>query len=335
MQTIDPINADRTDDPSGDGVPSSEGPGGGSTSGGGGGTNPPSAPGAPVRRRRGRRVLRALGPALLALVVVLAGAVYVSYRSTEGDIEGHRERIDELAVAAGAPVVDVDGIADLPAPVRRFVAYTFPSGFDDLPTVTEFTMEGDFRRPLTEGFNPTTAEQIAATGVPAFVFSATTPVLPGVWARAYDAFGEGEMEMKAKVLSTLTVVDERETPELNRTSLQRWLLESPMYPAALLPGGAVRWEPIDGDRARAIVSADGLEATLVATFRADGSLERFDAEEDGDLTTPYHGSGEHTTRGDYRLVDGMMLPHEFAIARAAGGELYPFWTGTVTSIEHR
>jgi AcrR family transcriptional regulator len=149
---------------------------------------------------------------------------------------------------------------------------------------------------------------------PDFVFSGTTTMLPGLWARAYDAYVEGEM---AKINSAITVVNETETPELNQTSLQRWLIESPLYPAALLPGGDVTWEPVDDRRARGVVTAEGMKASLIATFRADGSLEHFDAERDGDLTTSYHGSGEHVTREDYRPVDGVMIPHRFTIARAA------------------
>lgn len=286
------------------------------------------------RRPRLRRVLTISLTVLLLALAVLAGYVALSYRATENDIAAHRQRVEALAAEAGPPAVDAAALAELPEPVQRWVDHTFPEGTGGLPTVVTFEMEGDFRRPLTETFSPTTAEQTSAVATPAFVFSATTTMVPGLWARAYDAFGEGEMEMKAKILSTLTVVDEVETPALNQTSLQRWLLISPMYPAAMLPGGHVRWEAVDADRARAIVSADGREASLVATFRADGSLQQFDAEVDGDLTTPYHGSGEHALYSDYRLVDGLMIPHRSTFARAAGGQTYPFWTGAVTSVAH-
>ena len=193
-------------------------------------------------------------------------------------------------------------------------------------------MSGEFRRPLTEKFEPTTARQVASTRKPDLVFSADTPIIGPVWAIAYDIFVDGEMEMGAKLLSTLRVVDEKGTPELNRISLRRWLLESPAWPMALLPGGPVAWEPIDDGHARAVVSAYGLRASMIATFRDDGSLAAFDAEEDGDLTTPYHGSGEHTARSDYRLVDGVRIPMSFMIARAADGEIHPFWEGRITSI---
>ncbi len=327
LTTIEPATGTSGDDGGDDGGDRRAGPAG------------PARPSRPGRRvgRLLRRAAVGLGIVVGLLVAVVA---YSSFR-TEGDIRRLRTEIVEVAEANPGRVYDPAAIADLPEPVQRYFEYVFgrPGGTVDdgaqgAPTHVEMTMSGEFRRPLTEGFSPTTAEQTTAIGTPALVFSARTTVVPGLWARAYDAYADGEMEMKAKILSTLTVVDESETAELNQTSLQRWLLESPLYPAALLPGGPVRWEAIDDTRARAIVAADGLEASLVATFRADGSLRSFDAEHDGDLTTPYHGSGEHVLRTDYREVDGMMIPHGFTIARAAGGKTFPFWVGQIDEIAY-
>ena len=39
---------------------------------------------------------------------------------------------------------------------------------------------------------------------------------------------DGRMEMKARILGLVTVVDETGSPELDRISLRRWLLESPL-----------------------------------------------------------------------------------------------------------
>ncbi|MGF1470366.1 MAG: DUF6544 family protein [Rubrobacteraceae bacterium] len=288
--------------------------------------------GSPRPRRRVRGVFVALVVIVAAVLAAVAIFVAVSARATEAQIRAERDRVVELAFDAAPVTYDAGAVAELPEPVQRWVEFTFPEPPPEI-TWMRVSMEGEFRRPQTETFGETTAQQVSAATTPAFVFSATTPVGLGIWARAYDAYGAGEMDMKAKIASAITVVDEQETPELNRTSLRRWLLEAPLYPTALLPGGHVRWEPVDEDRARAVVSSDGLETSLVATFRPDGSLERFDAEEDGDLSTPYHGSGEHVLREDYRPVDGVMIPHRFSIARAADGRIYPFWRGQVTAVE--
>lgn len=280
---------------------------------------------------RGRRMLKRVGLALLALLMVLGLAVAFFARRTENQIEALRDEVTAIGGDNPSPLPGTQAMEELPAPVQRYFDYVFVEEVSVYSNVV-LTSSGEFRRPLTEGFNPVTAEQTIAVGTPALMFSAKVDMAPLMWARAYDFYAEGTMEMKAKINSTLTVVTETETPELNQTSLQRWLLESPLYPMALLPGGAVQWEAIDATHARAVVSSDGVEASLVATFGADGSLTSFDAEEDGDLTTSYHGSGEHGERSDYRLVDGIMIPHSFSLGRAAEGEIYPFFEGQIETI---
>lgn len=186
------------------------------------------------------------GGAVLAAAV---GFVAVSWARTEADIAAFQSRIAEIGALTPAPVLMPEELATLPEPVQRYFAFVFTGPVPRYGYV-RYAAEGQFRIPQTEDFNFTTAEQTIAIGEPALMFSATTPVLPGIWARAYDFFADGEMEMKAKILSTVTVVDESETPELNRISLRRWLLESALFPQALLPGGPVSWEPIDEASAR-------------------------------------------------------------------------------------
>jgi len=270
---------------------------------------------------------------LAALVMALAGGAFVAVQSssTERDIAAFEARVAAIAQGRPARVLEQVQLADLPAPVQRYFRFTF-TGPVPAYAVVRLSAAGEFRRPQTEDFNPTTARQVIATGLPALMFSATTPVLPGVWARAYDFFADGEMEMKAKILSAITVVDEKQTPLLNQVSLRRWLLESALYPAALLPGGPVTWAAIDDSSARAEVAWQGMQAAMVAHFDADGRMTHMSAEADGDLSTPYHGSGEHVARSNYRQVGNQMIPMDFTISRQAAGRLYPFWKGSVDAI---
>lgn len=278
-----------------------------------------------------QRIFRTIAIATLALALAGGAFVAVQHLGTERDIARFEARVAAIAQRSPVPVLDAVRLSALPAPVQRYLRFTFDG---EAPTysLVRLSAQGEFRRPLTQDFNATTAEQVIAAGVPALMFSATTPVLPGIWARAYDFFAEGEMEMKAKILSTLTVVDEKQTPSLNLISLRRWLLESALYPAALLPGGPVTWEPIDDRSARAVASWRGMRTAMIAHFDTDGRMTHMVAEADGDLSTPYHGSGEHVARSNYRRVAGQMIPMDFTISRMAGGKLYPFWKGTITAI---
>lgn len=259
-----------------------------------------------------------------------AGRVALGIRQTEAEIAAHRAEVARIGAAHPAPAPDPARIATLPAPVQRYLRFAVP-GPVPRGGVVHLAAKGQFRRPQTESFAATTAEQVIATGTPALMFSATTPIGP-LWARAYDVYAEGRMTMTAKIVSTLVVVDEHETPDLDRISLRRWLLKSALYPQALLPGGPVTWEPIDDSHARAVVRRGAMTAAMVAEFDAAGRMVAMRAEEDGDLTTPWHGSGEHVTRADYRAVEGVMIPHRFTISRAAGGRILPFWRGEITAI---
>lgn len=269
----------------------------------------------------------------IVLVMLLGGAaiLYGLHRQTGQALDMHQQQVISAAQQAPLPVWNEAEISALPAPVERYLRFTFPEPPKPVRYV-RLSMSGNFRRPLHTEFQPTTAEQTIATNTPALLFAAKTPLVSVIWATAYDAYVNGHMTMKAKILGAVTVMDQPQTPELNRISLRRWLLESPLYPHALLPGGPVQWQAVDNLRARAVVSAFGQRVAMLATFREDGSLQQLDAEEDGDLQTPYHGSGEHVLRTDYREHNGVMIPFGFTIARSASGQIYPFWQGEVTSM---
>ncbi len=276
-------------------------------------------------------ILKWIGGGGLVALIGIAATIGIGSYLTERDIRQFQEQVEEIARSALAPVASQTAISNLPEPVQRYFGFVFPDGIPETRLV-RLTSEGQFRRPQTDSFSFTTSEQVIATNTPALMFSATTPIIPGVWARAYDFFANGEMEMKAKILSTMTVVDERETPDLNVISLRRWLLESALFPHGLLPGGPVTWEAIDVQSARAIVAANGLQSSMIVHFGETGEITHIVAEEDGDLSTPYHGSGEHVTRSDYRDIGGVMIPHAFVISRMAGGKIYPFFDAQLTSI---
>ena len=272
----------------------------------------------------------------VAGVAVLAGGLGLwqaaSSAATEALIDGHIDTVLESARTGTPPAVDTAAMAALPEPVRRYFRFAFRGEPRPLRGV-RMRLAGAFRRPGSQAWTTGEAEQYVSVTEPAFIFAATFPVMPGVWARAMDAYADGQMDMKVRLLSAITVVDAVGEPALNETSLMRYLIESPLFPTALLPGGPVRWEPIDDDHARAVISQNGVEGRFVVTFAADGSITRFDAEADGSLDQSFHGSGEHATRSDYREVDGVMIPMRFEIARVIDGEIQPFWRGEVTDIE--
>lgn len=277
------------------------------------------------------RIPHMLGLTLGAGLIAAIGYGIHEANQTRTTMTNFAEQIKTLGRAKPNPQPNASEMTALPDPVQRYFAYTFPDGPQALSAIT-FSMEGQFRRPGFETFAPTTASQTVATGEPALIFAGQTPIISPIWAIMYDAYIEGRMEMKARIMSAITVMDEKPSKKLDRISLRRWLLESPVYPEALLPGGPVTWQAIDDTRARATVTYNGLKASLIATFRANGSLKTFQAEEDGDMKQTYHGSGEYVLREDYQLIAGARRPMRFIIARKNSTMTAPFWIGRINNL---
>lgn len=278
------------------------------------------------------KIVKYVFVSLCAVVLCSFLAIHYFTAKTEEQIARLQARIVDLSKLNEGSSLSMETLDQLPEPVQRYFEYVFKNPVRTTPNYVHIEASGLFRRPLKTHFESMNAEQYISIGTPALMFSATTSVAPYVWARAYDYFENGKMEMKAKILSTLTVVDESETPKLNQISLRRWLLESTLYPHALLPGGHVTWKPIDQNSSLAIVEIDGMKASMIAHFDEIGRLTYMESDEMGDLNTPYHGSGEHVTRTDYKEVSGIMIPHSFTISRADGKNIFPFWKGEVTKI---
>ena len=274
----------------------------------------------------------ALGIILATMATISVMTIRQGIQKTETEISQYTADVRNAANMAHIHRPNSNSLSNLPSPVQRYFQFAFPQ---DIPSyrTAQIQMSGQFRRPQTTVFNPTTAKQTAAIHVPGLVFSAKTPIIPLIWATAYDAYVNGNMQMKAKILSTFSVVDEKSNADLDRISLRRWLLESSLYPMALLPSEQIQWEAIDEHHARVTVHWQDISVSMIASFASSGELTQMIATEDGDLSTPYHGSGELVERSDYQSVQGIMIPMKFSIARVHANQVFPFWVGQIDEIQ--
>ena len=99
--------------------------------------------------------------AVAASVAAVAGITLFALASaTESDIRGHRAAVVNAAAIADAqraaqPTAAPLPLPDLPAPVQRYFKFVFP-GPAPRPVHVDIEMQGQFRRPKTNSFMPTT-----------------------------------------------------------------------------------------------------------------------------------------------------------------------------------
>jgi hypothetical protein len=132
------------------------------------------------------------------------------------------------------------------------------------------------------------------------------------------------------------VVSVEGTPEVAAAALQRYLGEAAWFPTALLPSQGVTWEPIDGTRARATISADSTAVSLEFSFGPDGlvssvfSPDRY--YDDGtNPPVPRPWTAKILRHEEHH---GMKIPAEAFVAWQLPDGPFQYWRGRPAQVEY-
>lgn len=263
--------------------------------------------------------------ALLALVVALGALAVVRAR----DRRRERRQIDALLEGTAAPTDPVDfetDLADLPAPVRRYFETVLTDGQERV-RFARVEQSGAFRLGDREApWRPLAATEWFAADPPGFFWSATVSLAPLVRVRVVDRYQDGRGDLRARLLSLVTVADADPGPALDEGELSRYLAEAVWLPTALLPAAGVDWTPFDEHSAEATLSHAGTTVSLGFAFDEDGLVERVHAaDRPRDVAGTYEPTPWTGTFGDYREVDGVLVPTAGEVAwELPDGDL-PYW----------
>ena len=161
-------------------------------------------------------------------------------------------------------VADAD-LERLPAPVRRYVQYTGAAG-TAVPATVRMQQRGTIRQGPGRRWNTFAAEEYFTTDPGGFLWIAKARTSPFMSATVVDRYQGGTGRMTVQVMGRLTVADDG-SPEMNASSLVRYLNELMWIPAALATA-PIAWEAVDDHTARATLR-DGPN-TATGTFHVDG-----------------------------------------------------------------
>lgn len=159
--------------------------------------------------------------------------------------------------------------------------------------------------------------------------------------RVHDAYFAEKGVLHAALLGLISVARVRDSGDMGRGELLRFLAEAPWYPHVLRPRsddrlrGAprVRWEPVDERSARATLRDGELEAEMTFFFGSDGLVESVRAEERGRavsgklIQTPWEGRW-----WNYERFDGVLVPTEGEVKWVTEEGDQPYYRGTLSSI---
>ena len=235
--------------------------------------------------------------------------------------------------AVEPPHLDRRRLEALPAPVRRYLGKVIGDRGRAVRTV-RLRHGGTFRTKLDGGWLPIRGEQYFSADPPGFVWWGRVRVVPGLWVDARDRSVNAIANMLVKVESTFTLADST-GPELDESALQRLLAEMVWFPTVLLDDRYVAWTAIDDRQARATLRVNGREVVGVFEFGQDDLPAVFSAHRYRDLgggkavLTPFVGE-----YGDYRWVDGLLVPHRMNGYWEVDGQRLPYVRFQVERLEY-
>lgn len=267
--------------------------------------------------RAGRTLLTLLAAALPAIAAAMPSAM-------RQQVDAEIERLQ--AHAEHAPAVDTAALAHLPAPVRRYLAYT---GADRTPParVASYRFSGEVRIPLTgdRARVATATPWLPAKGQQ--VMALSSQGLGYVWDSRWqspaghidvrDAYLDGQTHIWAIRVDGRVMMDERD-PAIDRTYMVRFFAEATQSPTMLMPSSWLRWEPISDGAARAVLRHGATQASMDCHFEPDGALTRCESDDrllrySGDVPERWIAARWIMTRTDYQLLDGLRLPTRMTV----------------------
>ena len=270
---------------------------------------------------------------ILMVIVLAAGCALLSLVILS-IVDRRADRTEWRRLAALQPRdpgrFELEMVADLPEPARRYFAYTIRPGAPIRP-VAEIDMRGRFSLGTKQDprYQPMEARQILAAPE-GFVWAMHTR--GGMPVSGSDSGGW----TRFRIFGLIPVARRGGDPDHTRSAFGRYVAEAVFWtPAALLPGPGVTWESVDQNTARVTVRHETLQQAVDVRVDAEGrpvevSFQRWsDANPDKvHRLQPFGGY-----MSDFREVRGHRLPFRVEAGNMFGtDEYFPFFIADVTDI---
>lgn len=248
--------------------------------------------------------------------------------------ENTRDRVQTLfdQAAENDRVVTPEMLAELPAPVQRYLRYSGTVGKPLVSTI-RLRQRGRIRQDEESPWMPLQADEYYTVSPPTFVWQAGARVAGLPLMRIRDSYVDGKGRMFITAGGLFNVGD-MQGEEMDQGSMMRYLNEMMWFPAAFL-SDYITWEAIDEHSARVIMTDHGQHISAVMTFDDEGRVTNFTGEryrDNGDGTSdlvlwstpiseygefegvriPVRGSGVwHLESGDLTYIELEILEVEF------------------------
>jgi len=283
-----------------------------------------------------RRIFVIIVP--ITVTVVLAISLSVGDAMFSRQIEADIERLFAFSRNISDTEFTFEQISGLPEPVQRYFRYSIGEEGKHYLSYAKLKHNGTFRQNEEQGWMNIEGQEYFTTARPGFVWTGRISPFPLLWLTGIDTYIVGKANFQIRLLSLISIADERNSKELDESELQRWLAEAPWFPTALLPSRNLHWEEINASSARAIVRDEIDRLTITANavfhFNEKGEIVEVVADRYRSVDNIYAKQKWIGYYRDYKKINHMMIPNEIEVAWHSNSSDFSYAKFRITEISY-
>jgi hypothetical protein len=195
---------------------------------------------------------------------------------------------------------------------------------------SQFAQTGQMWSAPSAGPMSFSARQTVSTADPGFLWRAAAGPAGLIKIADYLIGGSGGLE--ARILGSVTVARDVDSPQTVQGEAMRYLAELPWNPDALLYNRALDWTVLDAHRLRVATGSGRSRAEVTLELNEAGLIEK-----SGAAARPRLEGGTYVRRPwhgrfwDYRRVGERMVPMAGEVAWTIDGTEFIYWRGQITN----
>jgi hypothetical protein len=166
-----------------------------------------------------RRIFVIITP--IAVISIFAISLSIVDLMFSRQIEADIERLFAVSRNISDTTFTFEQISGIPEPVQRFFRYSIGEEGKNYLSYAKLKHNGTFRQNEEQGWMNTEGREYFTTERPGFVWTGKISPFPLLWLTGTDTYIEGRANFQIRLLSLVSIEDERNSKELDESEIQR------------------------------------------------------------------------------------------------------------------
>lgn len=239
---------------------------------------------------------------ILGLLLVFAVAMFVAAIRFRNVAQHQADAL--FSTTKKESTITVEKIASLPQTVQRWLARADVVG-RSVPNKLIIHQRGTLRTKPQNKWMPFESTQYFTIDPPGFVWIASIHAGPLLKIGGRDTYQKGRGKMVIKPLYLFSAANAR-GKEIDQGALVRYLAEMAWFPQAAT-SRYLRWQSINESQANVTMEYEGISASGVFSFNADGDAIAFEAKRYGDFDGIYRKERWSVKTTSFATIGGMHI----------------------------